>query len=163
MKRAILFAIPLVFPLALASVTAAAAQSTGNAALALAAIVGSASPKLSPAERAVLAHFLDGDTHAPLVVGTTRLTVSADRITCRMGDVDIGLHDCELVFDGRTIKRSGRAGQELLSALQENGVEADGAAGTIYYSVAPLTCMIDAKEVEDHDGGGASCSFTNGR
>jgi hypothetical protein len=29
--------------------------------------------------------------------------------------------------------------------------------------VAPLTCMIDAKEVEDHDGGGASCSFTNGR
>ena len=159
MTRAILFAIPLAFM----SLTAAAAQSTGNAALALAAIVGSASPKLTSAEKGVLVHFLDGDTHAPLISGTTRLTVTADRITCRMGDVDIGLHDCELVFGDKTIKRSGRAGQELLATMQENGVEADGTAGTIYYSVAPLTCMIDAKEVEDHDGGGASCSFTNGR
>ena len=159
MKRALLIALPLV----LASPLPALADSTGNAALALAALVGAASPKLSPAEKDVLVHFLDGDTHAPLVVGTTRLTVSADRVTCRMGDVDIGLHDCELVFGDRTIKREGRAGQELLATLQENGVEADGTAGTIYYSVRPLTCMIDAKEVEDHDGGGASCSFTNGR
>jgi hypothetical protein len=40
---------------------------------------------------------------------------------------------------------------------------ADGAAGTIYYSVAPIECRIDAARVLSNDGGGARCNYTNGQ
>jgi hypothetical protein len=155
--RAILLAIPLLFT----SATAFAAQSTGNAALALAAQIGEASPDLSQGEKATLTALLDGDPLAP-PASKLRIVIKADKIRCRMGDVDITLHSCELTFGARTVTRARSTGQMLLATMQENGVEADGAAGTIYYTVAPISCTIVASEVESHDGGGATCTFTNG-
>jgi hypothetical protein len=142
--------------------TAFAAQTNGNAALALAALVGDQSPALSRAEKDVLARFLDGETRFPLPRGLRIIVVRADKIVCRMGDVDITTHACRLSFGPAAVAVSGRRGQELLATMQENGVAADGAAGTIFYSVAPLVCTIDPAEVQSNGGGGARCDFTNG-
>ena len=158
MTRAFVLAIPLLF----ASATAFAEQSNGNAALALAAMIGAEDPALSADQKAVLAHFLDSQTNVALPSDAHRITVKADKIRCRMGDVDIGLHDCALTFGTRTVTKTGSAGQMFLATMQENGVQPDGAAGTTYYSAAPISCTIDAAQVESHDGGGAQCTFTNG-
>ena len=157
MKRALCLAIPLM----LASVPVSAGQSNGNAALALAALIGADQPSLSRAEKSVLASFLNSQTNVTLPADAQHILVKADKITCRMGDVDIGLHDCTLTFGTTTVTKAGSAGQMLLATMQENGVAADGAAGTIYYSVMPITCTIDATEVESHDGGGATCTFAS--
>jgi hypothetical protein len=91
-----------------------------------------------------------------------RIKTSADRIRCRMGDVDTTLHDCTLTFGHREITRAGRTGQLLLATLQQNGAQSDGAAGTIYYTVTDISCLVDATRVEMHEGVGATCTFTNG-
>src|ERR1700685_929406 len=122
MKRAAV----LVIPMLLASGGACAAQSNGNAALALAAIVGERSPVLSHAEKQVLAHFLAGTVSFPLPPGMNTITVTAGKITCRMGNVAITVHSCELTFGSSTITLAGRPGQELLATLQQNGVPGDG-------------------------------------
>lgn len=157
MNRALCLAIPLV----LVSVPVWAGQSNGNAALALAAQIGAEDPALSAAQKSALAHFLNSQTNEALPAGVRTITVKADKIRCRMGDVDIGLHDCTLTFGSRTVTKSGSAGQMFLATMQENGVQSDGAAGTIYYSVAPITCTVDAAQVQSHDGGGAKCTFTD--
>ncbi len=158
MNRAMLLAMPLL----LTSGPSFAVQSHGNAALALAALIGENSPTLSHADKAVLAHFLGSSAAFALPPHSRQITVKADKIRCRMGDVDLTLHDCTLTFGATTLTETGRSGQTLLATMQENGVAADGAAGTIYYSVAPMTCIIDPAEVKSHDGGGAMCTFTNG-
>jgi hypothetical protein len=158
MKRAISAAILV----ALSSTSTFAAQSNGSAALALAAMIAERSPTLSHTEKSVLAHFLAGESSFPLPPGLHHIRVSADKIQCRMGDVDISLHRCDLTFGATTISEPGAAGQALLATMQENGVASNGAAGTIYYTVSPVTCVVDPSEVESHDGGGAMCSYTNG-
>jgi len=157
MKRALCFAIPLVF----AGAPVWAAQSNGNAALALAAQIGAEDPALSAQQKLVLTYFLNSQTNVALPAGVRSITVKADKITCRMGDVDIGLHACTLTFGAKTVTKSGAAGQMLQATMQENGVPSDGAAGTIYYTATRLACTIDATEVESHDGGGATCTFTS--
>ena len=158
MTRASLLAILFL----LANGSAFAAQSNGNAALALAAIIGEQSPTLGPNEKMVLARFLAGDAHFTLPSGVHRITVKADKITCRLGDVDITEHSCVLTFGSTTVTKAGRLGQELLATMQENGVAANGAAGTIYYSVVPIECRIDTEIVLSNSGGGARCDYTNG-
>src|SRR5208282_2143552 len=113
MKRALCLALPLM----LASVPVSAGESSGNAALALAALIGAEQPSLPRAEKAVLASFLNGQTNVTLPAGAQRILVKADKISCRMGDVDVGLHDCRLTFGATTVTKSGRAGQELLAAM----------------------------------------------
>jgi len=156
--RAFVLATALLF----ATAPAFAGESSGNAALALAALIGANQPSLSRAEKALLADFLSGETNVAVPENARRIVVKADKISCRMGDVDIGLHDCTLTFGTATVTKTGSAGQMLLATMQQNGVESDGAAGTIYYNVMPITCTVDATEVEQHDGGGAMCTFTNG-
>src|SRR5208282_4333934 len=158
MKRASILVIPFV----LASGGAFASQSDGNAALALAAIVGDQSPALGPNEKMVLARFLAGDTNFPLPPGVHQITVKADKIECRLGNVAIVEHSCVLTFGSTTITRAGRPGQLLLATMMENGVFANGAAGTIYYSVDPIVCTVDAPVVQSNSGGGARCTYTNG-
>lgn len=158
MKRAALIVIPML----LASGGAYAANSEGNGALALAALIGEQSPNLSHAEKSVLAHFLAGETNFTLPSGMHKIKVTADKVTCRMGDVDLTMHSCEFTFGAATFTDAGTRGQELLATMQENGVASDGAAGTIYYSVAPITCTIDPVEIQSPDGGGAKCTYTNG-
>jgi hypothetical protein len=158
MLRVSLVAIPLI----IASGAAFAAQSNGNAALALAALVGEQSPALGSNEKMVLARFLAGETNFVLPAGVHQIVVKADKITCRLGDVSIVEHSCILSFGAARVREPGRAGQELLATLQQNGVEANGAAGTIYYTVAPIECRVDAATVQSNDGGGARCDYTNG-
>lgn len=158
MRRAFLLAIPFLFT----GATAFAAQSTGNAALALAALIGAEDPVLSGTQKHVLAHFLNGQTAVAIPPAARRIKTRADKIRCRMGDVDTGLHDCTLTFGHREITRAGRTGQLLLATMQENGVQSDGAAGTIYYTVTDISCLVDSTGVERHEGIGATCTFTNG-
>lgn len=157
MKRAI----ALVIPLILAATTAYAAQSSGNAALALAATIGWHSPDLSNSDRSAMAAVLD-DFSKPLPTPARPIVIKADKIRCRMGDVDIAMHECVLTFGTKTVTLSGAVGQNFLATMIENGVQADGAAGTIYYTVAPIRCTVDVAQVKAHDGGGAKCIFTNG-
>lgn len=158
MRRAVLLTVSFL----LATAPAFAGQSSGNAALALAALIGANQPSLSRAEKAVLTDFLNGETNVAVPENAGRIVVKANKISCRMSDVDIGLHDCTLTFGTVTVTKTGSAGQMLLATMQQNGVESDGAAGTIYYKVMPITCTVDATEVEQHDGSGATCTFTNG-
>ena len=157
MRRTLVLAIPFLF----ASVAAFAAQSSGNGALALAAQIGAEDPSLSAQQKSVLTYFLNSQTSVALPAGVRSITIKADKISCRMGDVDIGLHACTLTFGSKTVTKSGSAGQMLLASMQENGVPSDGAAGTIYYNATAVTCTIDATQVELHDGGGATCTFTS--
>ncbi|HXC55708.1 MAG TPA: hypothetical protein VNU97_10450 [Rhizomicrobium sp.] len=158
MKRLALF----VTAMLLVSGNAFASSSSGNGALALAALIGQQSPFLSPAKKTVLAHFLAGQTSFPIPPGANISVVNAAQVTCRMGDVDITQHSCDLKFGSTTITLSGRPGQELLATMIENGVQSDGAAGTIYYSVAPISCTVNASVVQSNGGGGAHCTYTNG-
>jgi hypothetical protein len=130
----------------------------GSGALALAALVGQNSPLVTPAAKAVLAKFLDGETKASFPAGQT-ITVQADKLTCKASNVDITLHSCELVFGTRTAKLAGRAAHELYATLAEAGVPSDGAAGSSYEALTKLACTIDPNEVKQMSGGGAHCDY----
>jgi hypothetical protein len=91
-----------------------------------------------------------------------KINLTADSVICRSSDVDLTMHACDLVFGTATAQLHGRAAHDLYATLQEIGVPADGAAGTIFEAVSNLSCTIDPKEIESKDGGGASCRFTPG-
>jgi hypothetical protein len=90
------------------------------------------------------------------------ITVAADSVVCRAGNVDIAVFSCALKFGGKTVNLSGRAAHEVFATLAENGVPGDGAAGTIYEAVHALNCTLDPAAIAQKDGGGASCSFIAG-
>src|SRR5579862_3278410 len=71
MTRALLLAIPFM----MMNGAVLAAQSNGNAALALAAIVGERSPALRPNDKMVLARFLAGETSFTLPPGIHQIVV----------------------------------------------------------------------------------------
>jgi hypothetical protein len=133
---------------------------SGNGALALAALVGEQAP-LPANEKAVLAAFLDGNPNVAGHAGA-KIQVTADSVSCRASDVDLTLHSCDLVFGKKKASLSGRSAHELYATLIEAGVPSDGAAGSIYESVAKLACTVDPKEVASEAGGGAECTFTAG-
>jgi hypothetical protein len=156
MNWARLFAIAMV----LTSSSAALAQTAdGNGALALAALVAANSPLLDATNRAVLAKFLNGETNIAYPAGETAL-ISADKVTCRAGNVDITAHSCDLVFGKKTVMLMGRRAHELYATLAEIGVPADGAAGSIFEAVANLKCAINPSEVREKAGGGAHCDYS---
>lgn len=160
MKRSILFAIPLL--VAGSPAFAGTLTTQGNQTLALAALIGTQSPLLSHAEKTVLQHFLDGDTAFTTPAGITTITVNSEKVTCRVGDVDLTMHSCDLTFGSVTVSEKGLRSEALSAAMIINGAFADGAAGSIYYSVAPISCTINVAEIKAPDGGGAKCTFTTG-
>jgi len=147
MMRALLLALSL----ALTSAGAFAAESRGEAAVRLAALIGTEDPVLSHAQRHVLSHFLSG-MMVSIPPASRRMTIRADRIRCNP-------HDCTLTFGHRDVTRAGRTGQKLRATLKDNG--ARGTADTI--TVTDVTCTVDATQVEIHgvDARGR-CTFTNG-
>jgi hypothetical protein len=134
---------------------AAAGSVTGSAALALAGVVAPNSPYLSSAERRAVAAFFAGND-AP---GNRKISVTADKIVCRISDVDITARSCELTFKKTTRSLKGRAANELYATAVFAGVPSDGAAGSIFESVAKLNCTLDPKQLRDKGGGGAECSY----
>ena len=147
----------LAIALWLAGAPAAIAGSvTGSVALALAGVVATHSPKLSPAEKKAVAAFFDGKTDVP---GTGKIKVAADRIVCRIGNVDITARSCEVTFAGETISFRGREANELYATEAMAGVPSDGAAGSIFEGVSKLACTLDPAAIKDKSGGGAECSY----
>jgi len=149
----------LVFLSALAPAAAQAGASSGSSALALSAIVGELSPQTRAADKKLLAAYFAGRAEAPHAKGQ-RIPVKADAIDCRAGNVDITSRACELTFGAKKIELSGRKANELYATLIENGVVAEGAAGSSHASITALDCIVDADEVAEKAGGGARCAFT---
>jgi hypothetical protein len=131
---------------------------TGNGALALAALVAANSPLLPAPDKAAMAALLDGEPDLSFAAGR-KISIAADRVTCKAGDVDISRHSCTLAFGGQTATLSGRAAHELFATLIEVGVAPEGAAGTVYAGLTKLRCLVDPNEVLNKDGSGASCEF----
>jgi hypothetical protein len=140
---------------------AAGGSASGSGALALAALVAANSPVVSSSDKKVLAALFAGNVGVPYPAGK-KIAVKADSVTCLAGDVDITRHSCDLMFGKKKITLSGRAAHEIYATLVEVGVPSDGAAGTIYEALSQLNCTIDPNEVEQRDGGGASCQFAPG-
>jgi hypothetical protein len=65
----------------------------------------------------------------------------------------LGVHTLARIFDGHPVT----ATQTI-----EVGVPSDGAAGTLYESLSQLTCTVDLRLLQQHGGGGATCSFRPG-
>ena len=149
----------LVFLSALAPAAAQAGASSGSSALALSAIVGELSPQTSAADKKLLAAYFAGRAEAPHAKGQ-RVAVKADAIDCRAGNVDITSRACELTFGAKKVELNGRKANELYATLIENGVVAEGAAGSSHASITALDCIVDADEVAEKAGGGARCAFT---
>jgi len=120
----------LLLALLLATHAAAAQTVNGSGALALAALVGNVAPSLGAAE-------------------------TAQKITCRAGNVDITSHSYDLTFGGHVVSLKGRSAHERFATLAEIGVRPDGAAG----SLLNLKCTIDPNEVKQKSGGGAKCQY----
>lgn len=151
----------------LASQAASAADASktqnipGNGALAFAALVAEHSPLLTAKEKRMLADFLVGQSKVKLPAGQ-KITVTADSVICRASDVDFTEHACDLIFGKKTAQLDGGRAHELYATLVEIGAPSEGAAGTIFEALSNLSCMIDPKEIESKDGGGADCRFTPG-
>ncbi len=154
MRSLFLFSVPL----SLLTHPAAAAGVMGNSALALSALVAANSPVLSAGDKRVMAALFDGQIDVPLPAGK-KISVQADGIICKAGDVDITHHACTLAFGKQTSTLTGRAAHEFFATMIEVGVQPEGAAGAMYAGISHLNCTVDPNEVEQQDGGGATCNF----
>jgi len=84
------------------AVAATTANASGSGALALAALVAAYAPALTAAQKHEMASLLDGNLKA--VASTAgRISVHADSVVCRAGNVDITARACTLTFGGKTV------------------------------------------------------------
>ncbi len=137
---------------------AAAAGLSGSSALALAALVGKHSRAVSHADKRLLKAYLAGKADAHHEHGKT-IEVTADSVTCRASNVDITSHSCDLTFGTKKKSLHGRKAHELFATLIENGIQAEGAAGSMIAGISKLDCTIKADEVAEEGGGGATCTY----
>ncbi len=151
----------LCVPLSLLAHPASAGAALGNEALAFSALIAANSPLLTASDKHVMAALFEGQLDVPVSAGG-KISVQADSITCSAGDVDISAHSCNLVFGKRTSTLTGRKAHELFATILEMGVRSEGAMGRVYDSIAHVNCAIDPNEIEQRDGGGATCSFDSG-
>ncbi len=148
----------LTIPLLLANHPAFAGSVDGNGALALAALVAQHSPNVKAGDKIVLEKFLNGRTNVPYPPNH-KITVAAAAVACRVSDVDITQHSCDLTFGAKKVATKGGKAQELYATLAEVGVPQEGTAGSAVEAVSNLTCTIDPAEVKQKAGGGAHCTF----
>jgi hypothetical protein len=157
MKTVKLAALPCALPFCFVAAAQAAPNTlSGSPALAFAAVVAAHSPLLSPAEKKTVAEIFNGKGAGPY---KDKITVTADKIVCRAGNVDITARNCELTFGKKTESFDGREANELYATEAYAGVPSDGAAGKIFESVSKLKCTLDLKAVAQDDGSGADCSY----
>jgi len=76
---------------------------------------------LSGNEKGVLAKYLDGHADVIFKKGKT-IVVKADAVHCRISNVDITVHSCDLTFGGKKKTLTGRKAHEIYATLVENGV-----------------------------------------
>jgi hypothetical protein len=115
---------------------------------------------LPAAEKMAIAKFFEG--HTSISYGR-KISVTADTIVCRTGNVDITARSCELTFKNgkRTLKA--REANELYATEVMAGVPADGAAGSVFESLSKLNCTLDPKAIKEKAGAGAECTFEPGK
>jgi hypothetical protein len=145
-------------PLLLAGQSAFAGTAEGNGALSLTALVAELSPAVQGADRTLLFKYLAGEPKTPHPPGK-KITVKSEQVACRISDVDITQHSCELNFGAKKVAIKGRKAHELYATLAEVGVPSEGAAGSIIEALSNLDCTIDADEVKQESGGGAHCKY----
>ena len=138
---------------------AAPATVSGPNALALAGVIALYSPLLSGDERETTAALFVGEKDVPYA---KKITIIADKIVCRVSNVDITARSCELTFRGKKQTIAGRRASEIFATEALAGVASDGAAGSVFESLSNLNCTLDPKAIKQKDGSGASCSFEAG-
>jgi hypothetical protein len=156
--RAGLFALAA---LALAPSIAQAGQTYGPYALALAGVVAEHDPYLAPTDRYVVSALFAGNEHVYYPIGH-HIVVRADKIVCRVSNVQITARSCQLTFHGHTANLSGPSANAVFATIAASGVPGDGAAGTIYEAVHALACTLTPSVIKQNAGGGANCVFTVG-
>jgi len=139
--------------------SAAPATASGPAALALAGVVALYSPLLTADEREAVSAFFVGQSG---VRYAKKISVTADKIVCRVSNVDITARSCELTFKGAKQTITGRRASEIFATEAMAGVP-DSAAGSVSESLSKLTCTLDPAEIRQKAGGGANCSFDTGQ
>ena len=136
--------------------SAAPATASGPAALALAGVVALYSPLLTADEREAVSAFFVGQSG---VRYAKKISVTADKIVCKVSNVDITARSCELTFKGAKQTITGRRASEIFATEAMAGVRA---AGSVFESLSKLTCTLDPAEIRQKAGGGANCSFDTG-
>jgi hypothetical protein len=139
--------------------SAAPATANGPSALALAGVVALYSPLLTSDEREAVSAFFVGQSG---VRYAKKISVTADKIVCRVSNVDITARSCELTFKGAKQTITGRRASEIFATEAMAGVAPDGAAGSSTESLSKLSCTIDPAEIKQKAGGGATCTFETG-
>ncbi|QIP04259.1 hypothetical protein [Bradyrhizobium symbiodeficiens] len=135
------------------------AKVSGATALALAGVIAPLSPDLSGAERKAVAMLFAGSSDVPY---KKAIVVTADRIVCRTGNVDITVRNCEVTF-GKTVRTvNGSTANEIFATEALAGIPPDGAAGSNFESLTRLSCTIDPNAIRRKDGSGADCTFQPG-
>jgi hypothetical protein len=90
------------------------------------------------------------------------IVVTADRIVCRTGNVDITVRNCEVTVGKKTKIVNGATANEIFASEALAGVPPDGAAGSNFESLTRLSCTIDPNAIRRKDGSGADCTFQPG-
>ena len=83
-----------------------------------------------------------------------KISVTADKIVCRVSNVDITARSCELTFKGAKQTITGRRASEIFATEAMAGVPPDGAAGSVSESLSKLNCTLDPAEIRKKAGGG---------
>jgi hypothetical protein len=134
---------------------------TGPTALALAVVVADHSPLVSAFHNRVLARLFGGNTNFGFTPGR-KISVTADSIVCRTGNVDLTSRTCEMTFTVGKRALRGREANELSATAAVAGAASEGAAGSTIESFSKLACTIDPNEIMQKAGGGAECTFETG-
>jgi hypothetical protein len=132
------------------------AKASGSTALALAGVIAPLSPALSGAEKKAVAMLFAANADIPY---KKKIEVTADRLVCRAGNVDITLRNCEVRFGKKVKTVNGATANEIFATVALAGIPADGAAGSVFESLTKLSCTIDPGAIRQRDGSGAECSF----
>jgi hypothetical protein len=139
--------------------SAGLATVSGPAALALAGVVALYSPLLTADEREAVSALFVGQNG---VRYAKEISITADRIVCRVSNVDITARFCELTFKGVKQTINGRRASEIFATEAMAGVPSDGSVGSVTESLSKLNCTLDPAEIKQKAGGGAMCSFETG-
>ncbi len=131
-------------------------KASGSPALALAGVIAPLSPTLSGAEKRAVATLFAGSSD---ISAKKAILVTADRIVCRAGNVDITLRSCEISFGRKVRTVNGSTANEIFATIALAGIPPDGAAGSTFESLSRLSCTIDPNAIRRKDGSGADCTF----
>ncbi|MDA9409669.1 hypothetical protein XH80_23805 [Bradyrhizobium sp. CCBAU 45384] len=138
---------------------ASPAKISGSTALALAGVIAPLSPTLSGAEKKAVAMLFAANADIPY---KKPVVVTADKIVCRTGNVDITLRNCEVTFGKKVRTVNGPTANEIFATEALAGIPPDGAAGSNFESLSKLSCTIDPNAIRQKDGSGADCTFQPG-